>query len=146
MHTLVQECLEELQICYSQAQVEVGPLPVVQGDPGLLRQVWANLLSNALKYSYHAQPSRVWVGATQEAEDFRFEVKDNGVGFDMRHAANLFKVFQRLHRAEEFEGTGVGLAIVARVIQRHGGSIAADSQPGQGSRFTFTLPRQPADG
>ncbi len=146
MQTLVRECLEELQICYHLAQVEVGELPVVQGDPGLLRQVWANLLSNALKYSSHAQPSRVWVSAHETAEDFCFEVKDNGVGFDMRHAANLFKVFQRLHRAEEFEGTGVGLAIVARVVQRHGGNIGADSQPGQGSRFTFSLPRQPANG
>jgi signal transduction histidine kinase len=113
----------------------------VRGDRALLRQVWVNLLSNAIKYSSSKPHSDILV--TGEANDgmAHYRVADNGVGFDMKYAPKLFGVFQRLHKAEEFEGTGVGLAIVQRIITRHGGGIRADSRLGEGTTFHFHLPR-----
>ena len=119
----------------------IAPLPITVGDENMLRQVWQNLLSNALKYSVGSEPAIVEVGYGRDSNgDHRFEVKDNGVGFDMAYASKLFGVFQRLHSVSEFEGTGIGLASVRRVLTRHGGRIDADAQLGQGARFTFTLP------
>jgi len=141
MQHLVMDCLEELRATYPGASVHVDPLPAAQGDCGLLRQVWTNLLSNALKYSSKQEKSEVWVTASQDQDCLTYRVRDNGVGFDMRHSSKLFAVFQRLHRADEFEGTGVGLAIVGRVIHRHGGQMGVESTPGQGTTFSFTLPR-----
>ena len=140
MKELAQEVSQEIQLCYPQAEVHISDLPRVEGDPNLLRQVWANLIGNALKYSRKSPHSRVEVSAQAGPEEITYQVKDNGVGFDMRHASKLFEVFKRLHRAEEFEGSGVGLAIVARVIQRHGGRIWGESVLGEGSTFRFTLP------
>ena len=121
---------------------DVAPdLPAVLGDPLLISQVWDNLLGNALKYSRTRERSRVQVGWQQDPErGCVYWVRDNGVGFEPRQAHRLFGVFQRLHRATEFEGTGIGLALTRRILERHGGSIWAESQAGQGSVFHFSLP------
>lgn len=116
-------------------------LPVVQGDALLLREVWANLLGNAFKYTRPRERARIEIGwSVDPAVGYTFFVKDNGVGFDTKFAQKLFGVFQRLHRATEFEGTGIGLALTRRILERHGGSIWAESQPGEGSVFHFSLP------
>ena len=116
-------------------------MPVVQGDALLLREVWANLLGNAFKYSRPRERARIEIGwSVDPAVGYTFFVKDNGVGFDTKYAQKLFGVFQRLHRATEFEGTGIGLALTRRILERHGGSIWAESQPGEGSVFHFSLP------
>ncbi|MGZ8940154.1 MAG: sensor histidine kinase, partial [Limisphaerales bacterium] len=124
-------------------EMVVQKLPVVKGDNAMLRQVVENLVSNALKYSRLSDPSRIKVGAREEREDHVISVQDNGVGFDMRYADKLFQVFQRLHSDKDFEGTGVGLAIVQRIINRHGGRIWAESELGKGATFFFTLPKNP---
>lgn len=118
----------------------IDELPSTRGDSVLLRQVWVNLLANAVKYSgKEARPDvRVW--ATVEAERIVYHVRDHGVGFDMAYADKLFGVFQRLHRSEDFPGTGVGLAIVKRIVQRHRGTIWADATLGTGATFSFALP------
>jgi PAS domain S-box-containing protein len=122
-------------------QIHIGALPSAQGDPALLRQVWSNLLSNAVKYSApRGDQARVDVEGELVDGVARYRVRDNGVGFDMRHAGKLFGVFQRLHGEDRFEGTGVGLAIVQRVVLRHGGDVRADAVPEQGATFTFELP------
>ena len=119
----------------------IAPLPVIVGDENMLRQVWLNLLSNAVKYSTGSEPAIIEVSYNRDDHgDYRFTVADNGVGFDMAYAGKLFGVFQRLHSVSEFEGTGIGLASVRRVLARHGGHIEADASPGAGARFTFTLP------
>lgn len=122
---------------------DIWPLPSVEGDVSLLRQVWTNLMSNALKYSGTKPKSEILVTGELLNGSALFRVQDNGVGFDMKYAAKLFGVFQRLHKAEDFEGTGVGLAIVHRVVTRHGGSVRADSTLGEGATFHFTLPAGP---
>ena len=123
---------------------EIGPLPTASGDPELLHLVWINLLSNALKYSSRHQQPEIRIGA-QTAEDGKavFFVRDNGVGFDMRYRGKLFKVFQRLHRQDEFEGIGIGLATVRRVIERHGGRVWAESRINEGATFYFCIGEEP---
>lgn len=124
----------------TRVRLDIWPLPSVEADRALLRQVWVNLLSNALKYSSSKPNSEILVTGEMTDGMATFRVADNGVGFDMKYSGKLFGVFQRLHKAEEFEGTGVGLAIVHRIITRHGGTIRADSKLGEGSTFHFTLP------
>jgi light-regulated signal transduction histidine kinase (bacteriophytochrome) len=119
--------------------VVVDPLPHAWADPALLRQVYVNLLSNAFKYSRSRDPATVEVGSRRQDDEDVFFVKDNGVGFDMRYTDKLFGVFQRLHRQEDYEGTGVGLAIVQRIVHRHGGRVWAEAQVDQGATFSFTL-------
>ena len=116
-------------------------LPLVQGDALLLREVWANLLGNAYKYTRPRERALIEIGwSVDPAVGYTFFVRDNGVGFDTKYAGKLFGVFQRLHRASEFEGTGIGLALTRRIVERHGGSIWAESQLGEGSVFYFSLP------
>ena len=122
-----------------QIDLRMGELPVCTGDPALLRQVWVNLLSNAFKYSRLRETAVIEIGCTQQQGEKVWFVRDNGAGFDMRYVGKLFGVFHRLHRAEEYEGTGVGLAIVQRVIHRHGGRIWAEAAVDRGATFYFTL-------
>ena len=119
--------------------VRVGDLPPTRGDRGMLQQVFVNLIGNALKFTQHVAEPAIEIGCTRGTEPAYF-VRDNGAGFDTRFAEKLFKVFQRLHRAEEFEGTGVGLAIVQRIVQRHGGRVWAEGAVDRGATFYFTLP------
>jgi two-component system sensor histidine kinase/response regulator len=121
-------------------RIEMADLPSVPADPSVIRQVWCNLIGNALKYSAKRDQPLIRIGGWIENDEAVYEVKDNGAGFDMRFADKLFGVFQRLHQAEEFSGTGVGLAITHRIITRHGGRIWAESTPGNGACFRFALP------
>jgi PAS domain S-box-containing protein len=139
---LVEEVIGELRHDLARRELEwrVGALPAVRGDPSLLRVVLQNLLDNAVKYTRREPAALVEVGALRLDEgDTAIYVRDNGVGFDMRYADRLFGVFQRLHRAEDFEGTGVGLATARRVIHRHGGRIWGEGEPGRGACFYFTV-------
>ncbi len=141
---LVREVLAELKEEMANRPIEwvISPLPEVSADRSLLRQVWVNLLANAVKYTRPRNPARIEVGATTDEGrgEQVFHVRDNGVGFEMAYVDKLFGVFQRLHRADEFEGTGIGLANVRRIVLRHGGRTWAESQPGEGATFFFTLP------
>jgi signal transduction histidine kinase len=119
---------------------EVAALPEVEADPVLLHQVFANLLSNAIKFTRYAPRPVIEVGSREEEGETIIFVRDNGVGFDPRFADKLFGVFQRLHRQDEFEGTGIGLATVQRIVHKHGGHVWAESQVGQGATFYFSLP------
>jgi light-regulated signal transduction histidine kinase (bacteriophytochrome) len=118
--------------------VSVGDLPSVWGDSALLKQVFVNLIDNAFKYTRRRVDATVEIGTREIDGEQVFFVRDNGVGFDMKYTGQLFGVFQRLHRAEDFEGTGVGLAIVQRIIQRHGGRIWAEAAVDKGATFFFT--------
>jgi PAS domain S-box-containing protein len=142
MCQLATQCLDELasQRAGREVTVEVGALPECAGDPNLLNQVWYNLLSNALKYTTMRAQAKIEVGAQQAPGQAPvYFVRDNGAGFDMAYAKKLFGVFQRLHREEEFEGTGVGLAIVQRIVHRHGGRVWAEAAPDRGACFFFTV-------
>jgi PAS domain S-box-containing protein len=138
---LVRQVLEELRQEQNGRRVEisVADLPPCQADPGLLKQVFVNLLSNAFKYTRKCEIGHIEIGHEKKNGELAYFVKDNGAGFDMRYADKLFGVFQRLHRAEEYEGTGVGLAIVQRIINRHGGRVWAEAEPNKGAKFYFTL-------
>lgn len=125
------------------AGIDIAELPAAHGDPVLLRQVWGSLLSNALKYSApRVAAARIQVEGERDRDrdHVRYRVRDNGVGFDSRHAGKLFGMFQCLHAQDESGGTGVGLAIVQRIVARHRGQVSAHSEPGRGAEFTFELP------
>jgi PAS domain S-box-containing protein len=142
MNEIVQEVLESLRQDSSNRMIEwvVGKLPSVFCDEAMLKLVWMNLLSNAVKFTGTRKCAKIEIGIHEENKEFVFLVRDNGVGFDMRYAQKLFGVFQRLHSTEEFEGTGIGLANVRRIIARHGGRTWAEAEPDKGATFYFTLP------
>src|SRR5205807_3443270 len=123
------------------AAVHVRSLAGAPGDGTLVRQVLANLVSNAFKFSSSRSDPRIEIGGREEGAEILYWVKDNGTGFDMQYADRLFRVFSRLHRVEEFEGTGVGLALVQRIVQRHGGRVWGEGRPNEGATFFFTLPK-----
>jgi PAS domain S-box-containing protein len=141
LNALIEEVISEVKRETEGRDIEwrVAELPSVECDPGLLKQVFANLLSNAVKYTRPRPHAVIEIGLRAMNDEKVLYVRDNGVGFNMKYADKLFGVFQRLHRAEEFEGTGVGLAIVERVIKRHGGHIWAESEVDKGATFYFTL-------
>lgn len=122
------------------AEIALGELPAARGDPALLRQVWANLIGNAIKYAPRGQRPHLEIEGRRLNDGVEYAVRDHGVGFDMRHAAHLFEAFRRLPSAEGYAGNGVGLALVQRIVSRHGGTIRAEAAPGAGATFRFTLP------
>ncbi|MFL1454915.1 ATP-binding protein [Marinobacter sp. GN3S48] len=139
---IVSEVLEEIVTDEDRnSEIQHQELEACRADPSLLRQVFSNLISNALKYSRKSERPMITIGCEAQGDEVVYCVRDNGVGFDMAYAHKLFGVFQRLHRAEDFPGTGVGLAIVHRIVERHGGRIWAEARPEQGATFYFTLGR-----
>jgi len=138
---LVNECLDELAAAKGSAAVHVGEILPSEVDGSLVKQVFLNLLANAFKYSRPRQEPRVEVASRRAGDHVVYSVRDNGVGFDMKYANKLFNVFQRLHAKEDFEGTGVGLAVVHRVVSRHGGKVWVEAEVDRGATFFFTLER-----
>ncbi len=144
----MQSMVEEVRIALTSSAEDrniawrIAPLPVVVADENMIRLVWQNLLDNAMKYTASREEAAIEVGFGEPTPlEFTFYVKDNGVGFDMAYADKLFGVFQRLHKASQFAGTGIGLASVRRIVSRHGGRTWAESAPGEGATFFFSLPR-----
>jgi PAS domain S-box-containing protein len=138
---VVQNVIEDLKPQQNGREIDVRltKLPSCEGDPGLLKQVWVNLISNAIKYTRDRKPAIVEIGWSSINGESVYFVRDNGTGFDMQYANKLFGVFERLHRSDEFEGTGVGLAIVQRIVHRHGGRVWAEASVDRGATFSFTL-------
>jgi PAS domain S-box-containing protein len=142
MTTLVRSVIQESlqQRPHAQLAMHLNELPDVEGDESMLRQIFVNLIGNALKFTRRSPEPRIEIGCEVRGEEGVFFVRDNGVGFDMNYVGKLFQVFQRLHLASQFEGTGVGLAIVQRIVQRHGGRVWAEGTPGAGATISFALP------
>jgi light-regulated signal transduction histidine kinase (bacteriophytochrome) len=143
MTALAKNTLDEVKASMPDfnATVDIQQMPKAYADLNLLQLVFTNLLNNAVKYSAKKSDPEITVGSTNRDDGIVYFVKDNGIGFDMKYYDKLFGVFQRLHSAEEFEGTGVGLALIKRIITRHGGRIWAEAQVGAGATFYFTLTR-----
>jgi PAS domain S-box-containing protein len=141
MASLAKAASDDQRVAGEAVSITVGPLPPADADPSLMRQVWVNLISNALKFSRPRAEGVIAVEGRTEQDRVVYSVKDNGVGFDMAYANKLFGVFQRLHASAEFEGTGVGLALVQRIVHRHGGEVWAEGKVGEGATFSFSLPR-----
>jgi light-regulated signal transduction histidine kinase (bacteriophytochrome) len=141
LNSLVEGAMQDLQLECEGRQIDwrIGELTSIDCDPGLMKQVFANLLSNAVKYTRHREKAVIEVGQTMSDGDPAIFIRDNGAGFDQQYAQKLFGVFQRLHSAEEFEGTGVGLATVQRIVQKHGGHIWAEAEMEKGATFFFAL-------
>ena len=146
LDALVRQVFQQLreQEPERQIQLTVKDLPQVWGDPSLIKQIVLNLLGNAIKYSRTKKQAEIELGCNTTGEEEICYIKDNGVGFDERYADKLFGVFERLHGGREYEGTGVGLAIVKRIIERHGGRIWAEGKVGDGATFYFALPKKEA--
>ena len=143
MTRLAKTVFDELKLVSPERSIQFTctELPVAHVDPALIRQVWMNLLSNAIKFTSTKDIAIIAIGGTIENDVATYSVKDNGVGFDMKYVAKLFTVFQRLHSVDEFEGTGIGLSIVARIINKHGGKVWAEGMIDQGTTFYFSLPK-----
>lgn len=147
MNVLINEALEKIKPDIENRKInwKIQELPEVFGDYALLKQVWINLIDNAVKYTRNEAFAEISVGCTENQENFVFFVRDNGVGFDMKYAHKLFGVFQRLHAQSEFEGTGIGLANVQRIIHKHNGQVWAEAEPKIGATFFFSLPKNKGD-
>lgn len=147
MNAMVRGVADELRAAESQRAIEFAflPLPRAWGDASMVRQVWVNLLANAVKFSRQRPVAHIEIGGSRESGEVRYWVKDDGAGFDMQYADKLFGVFQRLHRQDEFEGTGVGLAIAQRILHRHNGRIWGEGKPDAGATFRFALPQPSAE-
>jgi light-regulated signal transduction histidine kinase (bacteriophytochrome) len=145
MDDLARDVWEELNASNPDRSLDlkIHSVPPVMGDRGLMRQTLVNLLSNAIKFSRLREVPFIEVGGRSAEGENVYYVRDNGVGFDMQYHDKLFGVFQRLHSSDDYEGTGVGLAIVQRIILRHGGRVWAESEVGKGATFYFALPTQP---
>jgi signal transduction histidine kinase len=141
MTALAEAAVQEVRHADQGRDVEVivGHLPTAIGDTGLLRQAVSNLVANAFKFTRQRARARIEIGSRADGDETVYYVRDNGAGFDMKYATKLFGVFQRLHRESDFEGTGVGLALVQRIVHRHGGRVWAEAQLDQGATFSFTL-------
>jgi light-regulated signal transduction histidine kinase (bacteriophytochrome) len=139
--TILQQTLQilQIQIAESGAMVTSDPLPTVRADRTQLGMLWQNLLSNAVKF-HGQEPPRIHIPAQRQGAEWVFSVHDNGIGLDPKQAERIFVVFQRLHTRTEYPGTGIGLAICKKIVERHGGRIWVESAPGQGATFLFTLP------
>jgi two-component system sensor kinase len=143
MHKLAKTVFDEIKatVPERELQLNIEPLLPAYGDAGLVHQVFFNLLSNAIKFTRTREDAVIEVGAYVEGPENIYYVKDNGIGFDIQYADKLFGAFQRLHSDKQFEGTGIGLAIVQRIIQRHGGRVWAEGKVNEGAKFYFTLPK-----
>jgi light-regulated signal transduction histidine kinase (bacteriophytochrome) len=142
MKPIAEDVLAQLRETWgTRANVSISELPDACCDANLIRQVWLNLIGNALKFSRGTRQPVVEIGGTISEGWAEYWIRDNGAGFDNTYAHRLFGVFQRLHGPTQFEGTGIGLAIVQRIVHRHGGTVSADGRPGLGATFRFTLPR-----
>ncbi len=143
MNRIVEDVKEELNQDNSQCNIEwsIAQLPSVQGDHAMMQLVWMNLLCNAVKFTRKRKKAKIEIGFREEGKEFVFYVRDNGVGFDMQYAGKLFGVFQRLHSVAEFEGTGIGLANVQRIVLRHGGRTWAEAELNKGATFYFSIPK-----
>jgi light-regulated signal transduction histidine kinase (bacteriophytochrome) len=141
MEILVQSVIASLSQETAHRQIDwvLGALPVANADPALIQQVYANLIGNAVKYTSKLDVAHIEIGSAAQNDETIYFVRDNGAGFNMRYADQLFRAFQRLHSDEEFEGTGLGLAIVQRIVARHGGRVWAEAEVGRGATFYFTL-------
>ena len=142
MEDLVRNVWDKLSVLREGCDItlDIGRLPVAYGDLATIREVLVNLLSNAVKFTRTREHAIVNVSGREENGETVYTVRDNGVGFDMVYEDRLFNVFQRLHSVEDFEGTGIGLALVKRIVLRHGGRVRAESKPGEGAAFSFSLP------
>ena len=142
MRKLVTEVRQsfEIQVAARKVEWQVGDLPSAHGDPSLLRQVWANLIENAIKYTADRETAVIRIEGAETEHGLTYSVADNGAGFEMEYVGKLFGVFQRLHRAEQYAGTGIGLALVKRIVERHGGSVWAKGEVDNGATVGFTLP------
>ncbi len=143
INVLIKKVMEELVLKETgrKFEISVDDLPAITGDPALLRQVFVNLIGNAIKFTRHCGIANIRITGTETAERTTITIQDNGCGFDMMYSDKLFGIFQRLHSELEYEGSGVGLAIVRRIIQRHDGSVTAFAEPGKGTRITVTIPK-----
>jgi light-regulated signal transduction histidine kinase (bacteriophytochrome) len=143
MNKLIEEALTQIKFSVADRNIKwkIANLPNVFADYNLLRSCWVNLIDNAVKYTRNREEALIVINCTEQEEEYVFSIQDNGVGFDMQYAAKLFGVFQRMHTTSEFEGTGIGLANLHRIISRHGGRTWANAKVDKGATFYFTLPK-----
>jgi light-regulated signal transduction histidine kinase (bacteriophytochrome) len=139
LDALVRDIVDQLGDQYPDSDVVLSPLGSANADPTMIRQIFHNLVSNALKYSSRTSRPKIEIGAHRANGKLEYVVRDNGVGFDMGHADRLYELFTRLHNDPDYDGTGAGLAIVKRLVEKHGGTIRANAEPGKGASFSFNL-------